>query len=224
MHCVKKIQDDLYWVGASDRRLALFENVYPIPEGVSYNAYVLLDEKTVLLDTVDQSVSRQFFENLEFVLNGRPLDYIIVDHMEPDHAATLQETVRRHPEARVVCNVKTVTMIHNFFTFDVDARAVVVKELDTLCTGRHTFTFLMAPMVHWPEVMVSYESTEKVLFSAAMTLRPKRSSPPTRSARSGRWAAICLPTRSISSPKSSPRRGGITRTSSANTARRCRRC
>ena len=166
MHCVKKIQDDLYWVGASDRRLALFENVYPIPEGVSYNAYVLLDEKTVLLDTVDQSVSRQFFENLEFVLNGRPLDYIIVDHMEPDHAATLQETVRRHPEARVVCNVKTVTMIHNFFTFDVDARAVVVKELDTLCTGRHTFTFLMAPMVHWPEVMVSYDAATKTLFSA----------------------------------------------------------
>ena len=166
MHCVKKIQDDLYWVGASDRRLALFENVYPIPEGVSYNAYVLLDEKTVLLDTVDLSVSRQFFENLEFVLNGRALDYIIVDHMEPDHAATLQETVRRYPEAKVVCNAKTVAMIRNYFTFDVDARAVVVKEMDTLCTGRHTFAFVMAPMVHWPEVMVSYDVTTKTLFSA----------------------------------------------------------
>ncbi len=166
MHCVKKIQDDLYWVGASDRRLALFENVYPIPEGVSYNAYVLLDEKTVLLDTVDLSVSRQFFENLEFVLNGRTLDYIIVDHMEPDHAATLQETVRRYPEAKVVCNAKTVAMIRNYFTFDMDARAVVVKEMDTLCTGRHTFAFVMAPMVHWPEVMVSYDVTTKTLFSA----------------------------------------------------------
>ena len=166
MHCVKLIQDDLYWVGASDRRLALFENVYPIPEGVSYNAYVLLDEKTVLLDTVDLSVSCQFFENLEFVLNGRPLDYIIVDHMEPDHAATLQEVVRRYPEAKVVCNAKTVTMIRNYFTFDVDARAVIVKEMDTLCTGRHTFAFVMAPMVHWPEVMVSYDATTKTLFSA----------------------------------------------------------
>ena len=166
MHCVKKIQDDLYWVGASDRRLALFENVYPIPEGVSYNAYVLLDEKTVLLDTVDLSVSRQFFENLEFVLNGRALDYIIVDHMEPDHAATLQEAVRRYPEAKVVCNAKTVAMIRNYFTFDVDARAVIVKEMDTLCTGRHTFAFVMAPMVHWPEVMVSYDVTTKTLFSA----------------------------------------------------------
>ena len=166
MHCVKKIQDDLYWVGASDRRLALFENVYPIPEGVSYNAYVLLDEKTVLLDTVDLSVSRQFFENLEFVLNGRALDYIIVDHMEPDHAATLQEVVRRYPEAKVVCNAKTVAMIRNYFTFDVDSRAVIVKEMDTLCTGRHTFAFVMAPMVHWPEVMVSYDVTTKTLFSA----------------------------------------------------------
>ena len=166
MHCVKKIQDDLYWVGASDRRLALFENVYPIPEGVSYNAYVLLDEKTVLLDTVDLSVSRQFFENLEFVLNGRALDYIIVDHMEPDHAATLEEVVRRYPEAKVVCNAKTVAMIRNYFTFDMDARAVVVKEMDTLCTGRHTFAFVMAPMVHWPEVMVSYDVTTKTLFSA----------------------------------------------------------
>ena len=166
MHCVKKIQDDLYWVGASDRRLALFENVYPIPEGVSYNAYVLLDEKTVLLDTVDLSVSRQFFENVEHVLDGRALDYIIVDHMEPDHAATLQETVRRWPEAKVVCNAKTLTMIRNYFTFDVDARAVIVKEMDTLCTGRHTFAFVMAPMVHWPEVMVSYDVTTKTLFSA----------------------------------------------------------
>ena len=166
MYCVKKIQDDLYWVGGSDRRLALFENVYPIPEGVSYNAYVLLDEKTVLLDTVDVSISGLFFENLEHVLAGRPLDYVVVNHMEPDHCATLQEVVRRYPGVKVVCNAKTVTMIKNFFTFDIDAHAVVVKEMDTLCTGKHTFAFVMAPMVHWPEAMVSYDATTKTLFSA----------------------------------------------------------
>mgnify|MGYP004603482545 CR=1 FL=1 len=166
MYCVKKMTDDLYWVGGNDRRLALFENVYPIPRGVSYNAYVLLDEKTVLLDTVDQSVSTIFFENLEHVLAGRPLDYLIVNHMEPDHAATLQEVVRRYPEVKIVCNKKTVQMIKNYFTFDIDSRAVLVGEMDTLCTGKHTFAFVMAPMVHWPEAMVSYDATTKTLFSA----------------------------------------------------------
>ncbi len=166
MHCVKKVQDDLYWIGGSDRRLALFENVFPIPRGVSYNAYVVLDEKTVLLDTVDHSVSTQFFENLEYVLNGRKLDYLIVNHMEPDHCATMQEVVRRYPEVTVIGNAKTMPMIRNFFTFDVDDRAMVVKEFDTLCTGKHTFTFVMAPMVHWPEAMVTYDTTTKTLYSA----------------------------------------------------------
>ena len=128
MHCTVKMTEDLYWVGASDRRLALFESVYPIPRGVSYNAYVLLDEKTVLLDTVDQSVAGQFFENLAHVLGGRPLDYIVVHHMEPDHAKTLEETVRRYPEAKIICNAKIRDMIRNYFTFDIDARAILMAE------------------------------------------------------------------------------------------------
>ena len=166
MHCTVKMTEDLYWVGASDRRLALFESVYPIPRGVSYNAYVLLDEKTVLLDTVDQSVAGQFFENLAHVLGGRPLDYIVVHHMEPDHAKTLEETVRRYPEAKIICNAKIRDMIRNYFTFDIDARAILMAEGDTYCFGKHTFAYVMAPMVHWPEVMVTYEKTEKILFSA----------------------------------------------------------
>ena len=166
MYCVKTIHPDLYWVGANDRRLALFENVYPISRGVSYNSYVLLDEKTVLLDTVDKSVSDQFFENVAHVLNGRRLDYLIVNHMEPDHCGTIEQLVLRYPEVKIVCNAKTVQMIKQFFTFDIDSRAVLVKEMDTLCTGRHTLAFVMAPMVHWPEAMVTYDTTDKVLFSA----------------------------------------------------------
>ena len=166
MHCTVKMTEDLYWVGASDRRLALFESVYPIPRGVSYNAYVLLDEKTVLLDTVDQSVAGQFFENLAHVLGGRPLDYIVVHHMEPDHAKTLEETVRRYPEAKIICNAKIRDMIRNYFTFDIDARAILMAEGDTYCFGKHTFAYVMAPMVHWPEVMVTYDEKDKILFSA----------------------------------------------------------
>lgn len=166
MYCVKKVKEDLFWVGGTDRRLALFENAYPIPRGVSYNAYVLLDEKTVLFDTVDWAVAGQFYENLAKVLDGRPLDYIVVDHMEPDHAAILGQIAEKHPEAKIVCNAKTVGIIKQFFDLDIDSRSVVVKEGDTLCTGKHNLTFVMAPMVHWPEVMVTYESSEKILFSA----------------------------------------------------------
>ncbi len=166
MYCVKKMTEDLYWVGGNDRRLALFENVYPIPRGVSYNAYVVLDEKTVLLDTVDHSVSPIFFENLAHVLNGRKLDYLIVNHMEPDHAATIEAVVLRYPEVTLVCNKKTAQMMKNFFSFDVDSRIHLVAEMDTLCTGKHTFAFVMAPMVHWPEVMVTYDVTTKTLFAA----------------------------------------------------------
>lgn len=166
MHCVTNIHEDLYWLGGSDRQLAKFENVFPIPRGVSYNAYLVLDEKTVLLDTVDKAVGERFFENLEFALAGRPLDYVVVNHMEPDHCATLGELLRRWPGAQVVANAKTVPMVSQFFDCDISNRAVVVKEGDTLCTGRHTFTFLMAPMVHWPEVMMAYEETEGLLFSA----------------------------------------------------------
>lgn len=166
MYCVKKITEDMYWIGASDRRLELFENVYPIPKGVSYNSYVILDEKTVLLDTVDHSVCSQFLENLEHVLNGRTLDYIIVNHMEPDHCASLAEVVIRYPEVKFVGNAKTFTMMKQFFDFDVDNRAVVIKEGDTISTGKHTLAFAMIPMVHWPEAMVTYDAYDKVLYSA----------------------------------------------------------
>lgn len=166
MYNVKKVNEDLYWIGASDRRLALFENIYPIPRGVSYNSYVILDEQTVLLDTVDKSVSGQFFENLEHVLGNRPLDYMIVNHMEPDHCAIVEEVVRRFPEVKVVGNAKTFNMMKQFFTFDVDAHAVVIKEGDTISTGKHTLAFAMIPMVHWPEAMVTYDAYDKVLFSA----------------------------------------------------------
>ena len=166
MYNVRKVTEDIVWVGASDRRLALFENIFPIPRGVSYNSYVLLDEKTVLLDTVDASVAGQFFENLEHVLNGRKLDYLIVNHMEPDHCAMIGDLVRRYPEVQVVGNTKTFGMIKQFFGTDFAERAVTVKEGDTLATGAHTLHFVMAPMVHWPEVMVTYDEKDKVLFAA----------------------------------------------------------
>lgn len=166
MYCTRSITDDLHWLGASDRRLALFENAYPIPRGVSYNAYLLLDEKTVLLDTVDLAVGELFFENLEHVLQGRKLDYVVVNHVEPDHCATLGALLRRHPETQVVGNAKTITMIGQFFCSAMAENALVVKEGDVLSTGCHELTFTMAPMVHWPEAMVTYDKTDKVLFSA----------------------------------------------------------
>ena len=166
MYNVRKVTEDIVWVGASDRRLALFENIFPIPRGVSYNSYVLLDEKTVLLDTVDASVAGQFFEILEHVLDGRKLDYLIVNHMEPDHCAMIGDLVRRYPEVQVVGNTKTFGMIKQFFGTDFAERAVTVKEGDTLATGAHTLHFVMAPMVHWPEVMVTYDEKDKVLFAA----------------------------------------------------------
>ncbi len=166
MHCTQKITEDLFYVGSSDRRLALFESVYPIPRGVSYNSYVLLDEKTVLLDTVDRAVSQVFFENIEHVLGGRKLDYVIVNHMEPDHAATLAELILRHPEVTIVTNAKALTMIKQFFTFSAEEMTHLVKEGDVLKTGKHELTFVMAPMVHWPEVMVTYDISTKTLYSA----------------------------------------------------------
>ena len=166
MYCTRSITNDLYWLGASDRRLALFENAYPIPRGISYNAYLLLDEKTVLLDTVDLSVGELFFENLDHLLQDRKLDYVVVNHVEPDHCATVGALLRRHPETQVVGNAKTLTMIGQFFSSSMAENALVVKEGDVLSTGRHELTFVMAPMVHWPETMATYDKTDKVLFSA----------------------------------------------------------
>lgn len=166
MHSTRKVKDDLIYVGGSDRRLSRFENLFPIPKGVSYNSYVLLDEKTVLFDTADESISRQYIENVVHALNGRPLDYMIVQHMEPDHCAMIDDMLRRYPEAKMVCSAKAVGMFTQFYGTDVAARALVVKEGDKLSTGEHTLHFVMAPMVHWPEVMVTYDEKDKILFSA----------------------------------------------------------
>ena len=166
MQHARKITEDVWYVGGNDRRLAKFENCFPIPNGVSYNSFLVLDEKTVLLDTCDKAVGGIFLENIEFLLKGRSLDYIVVNHMEPDHAATLADVLIRHPEATVVGNAKTHAMIRQFFELNLQGRIQTVKEGDTLCTGRHTFRFVMAPMVHWPEVMVTYDEADKILFSA----------------------------------------------------------
>ena len=166
MYCTRNVTKDLIWVGADDRRLACFEGVYGVPDGVSYNSYLLLDEKTVLFDTVDKAVYSVFLENVAHALNGRKLDYLVVQHMEPDHAATQELLLSRYPEAKIVCNAKIQTMMKQFLGVDLSERTVLVKEGDTLSTGRHTFTFVMAPMVHWPEVMMSYDLTDKVLFTA----------------------------------------------------------
>ena len=166
MHSTRKVTDDLIYVGGSDRRLSRFENLFPIPKGVSYNSYVLLDEKTVLFDTADESISRQYIENVVHALNGRPLDYMVVQHMEPDHCAMIDDMLRRYPEAKMVCSAKAVGMFAQFYGTDVAARSLVVKEGDKLSTGEHTLHFVMAPMVHWPEVMVTYDEKDKILFSA----------------------------------------------------------
>ena len=166
MHCTRKVTADLTWVGADDRRLACFEGVYGVPDGVSYNSYLLSDEKTVLFDTVDKAVSRTFFENLAHALGGRELDYLVISHMEPDHAATIEELTLRHPGLTIVCNEKIKTMLGQFFSLSDTLSYHIVAEGDKLSTGRHEFTFVMAPMVHWPEVMMTYDLTDKMLFSA----------------------------------------------------------
>ena len=166
MYCTKKITDDLIWVGANDRRLAMFEGVYSVPNGVSYNSYLLLDDTTVLFDTVDKAVGGVFFQNVEHALGGRNLDFVVIQHMEPDHSATLGELLLRYPDVKVVCNQKILDMITQLFNLDLSKKAFVVKEGTTLNTGHHTLRFFMAPMVHWPEVMVTYDETTGTLFSA----------------------------------------------------------
>lgn len=167
MYNTKKITKDLFWVGANDRRLSLFEGVYPVPIGVSYNSYLLMDEKTVLLDTADKSVSHQFMENVAHVLGDRDLDYLVINHMEPDHCAEIPCIMKKYPNVKVVCNAKIQTMITQFFDFEIpEEQLILVKEGDTLNTGKHNLTFVFAPMVHWPEVMVTYDTVDKILFSA----------------------------------------------------------
>ena len=166
MHCVRTVTENLYWVGANDHRLALFENIHPIPKGVSYNAYLLLDEKSVLFDTVDWSACRQLLENLEYLLNGTPLDYLVINHMEPDHGASIEEILLRYPKVRIISTEKAFMLMRQF-GFHVDGHECIqVKEGDTYSFGDHTVTFVGAPMVHWPEVIMTYDDADKVLFSA----------------------------------------------------------
>lgn len=166
MYSVRNVTEDLFWVGANDHRLALFENAYPIPRGVSYNSYLLTDEKTALFDTVDWSSCRQLLENMDHVLAGRPLDYLVINHLEPDHAASIEEILLRWPKVTVISNEKAFMLMRQF-GFHVDEHEIIqVAEGDTFSFGKHTVTFVFAPMVHWPEVMVTFDTTNGVLFSA----------------------------------------------------------
>lgn len=166
MQSIRKVTEDILWVGCNDRRITLFENLFPVPKGVSYNSYLILDEKVTLMDTVDASATEQFFENLEAGLAGRSIDYLVIHHMEPDHAANIKLLLEKYPEIQVVASAKALQMIGQFFDLDLAGRSMEVKEGDTLSTGSHTFHFVAAPMVHWPEVLVSYDEKEKILFSA----------------------------------------------------------
>ena len=193
------ITENILYIGADDKDLDLFESQYVIPNGVSYNSYVILDEKVAVMDTVDARRREEWLANLDKALDGRAVDYLVVSHMEPDHAANIQVLAEKYPEMKVVGNAKTFPMLGQFFSIDLSNRSVVVKEGDTLSLGSHELTFVMAPMVHWPEVMVSYEKSEKILFSADSAHWMQR--------RTGH-----------------ARRGGIILILLGNTARRCRHC
>lgn len=166
MYCVRNVTEDLYWIGANDHRLALFENIHPIPRGVSYNSYFLKDENSVVFDTIDWSACRQYIENIEHLLEGKPLDYLVINHMEPDHGASLEEVLLRWPDVKVISTNKAF-LIMTQFGFNVkEENRIEVSEGDTFCFGSHTVTFIAAPMVHWPEAMVTLDLTSGVLFAA----------------------------------------------------------
>ena len=165
MYCVRNITEDIYWVGGNDHRLALFENIHPLQKGVSYNSFLLLDEKTVLFDTVDWSICRQLLENIKYVLGDRTLDYLVINHMEPDHAACIEEIILRYPNVNVVCTEKAALFMHQF-GFEISEKLIKVKEADTMSFGKHKVVFIAAPMVHWPEAMVTFDMNDGVLFSA----------------------------------------------------------
>lgn len=166
MYCINKINEGMYWIGGNDRKITVFEGAVPVTDGMAYNSYFIDDEKTVVLDTVDQAVEKVFFENIDHLLNGRDLDYVIVDHVEPDHGASLEGLILRHPETKIIGTAKIKNMVAQYVTFDTDAYFEVVKEGDEISSGKHVFTFVNAPMVHWPEVMVTFDKTTGTLFSA----------------------------------------------------------
>ncbi len=165
MYTVRKVTEDLYYVGGDDRRLALFENIFPIPQGVSYNSYLLLDEKTVLVDAVDWAITREYIVNVSRVLDGRDLDYMIINHMEPDHCSSIELMLQRYPNLKIISSEKGILFMRQF-GYHVDDRYIEVKEGDSISFGKHTYTFVEAPMVHWPEVLMTYDTTDKILFSA----------------------------------------------------------
>ena len=174
MYCIRKVNDDYTWVGADCRRLALFEGVFGVPDGVSFNSYLLMDDKTVLFDTVDSAVRTTFRETVAHVLNGKAPDYLVVHHMEPDHAAEMADLARQYPDMAILCSAAAMNMIAQFFDAELAGRVTVVKEGDTLCTGRHTLRFIAAPMVHWPEVLMTYDETDKLLLTADDIADPVR--------------------------------------------------
>ncbi len=166
MYCVQEIAPKIYWIGGSDRRLELFENMFPLPNGVAYNSYLIMDEKTALIDTVDRSISQLYIENITHVLGGRELDYLVINHMEPDHCANIEEIARRYPKVKLIGNKKTFQLLEQFYEMDMTSNYMEVKEGEELSLGTRTLRFYAAPMVHWPEVMVTYEVSEGILFSA----------------------------------------------------------
>ncbi len=163
---MNNVTEQVYYVGVNDKTLDLFEGQYILPNGVSYNSYVIMDEKIAIMDMVDRRAAKEWFENLSEVLGDKQPDYLIISHLEPDHSANLSEVIELYPDIQIVSNEKLFGMLPQFFDVDIADRKVVVKEGDSLSLGKHELHFVMAPMVHWPEVMVTYESTDKILFSA----------------------------------------------------------
>ena len=161
-----EISKSVIYIGADDRDIDLFESQYDVPNGIAYNSYLILDDKIAVMDTIEKRKTDEWFINLENALGGRTPDYLIVSHMEPDHASNIQKAAQKYPDMKIVGNKKTFAMMPQFFDMDLTGRAVEVNEGDELSLGTHTLKFFMAPMVHWPEVMVTYEKSEKILFSA----------------------------------------------------------
>ena len=166
MHCVEEIKNGVYWMGCNDFRTDLFERIFPIPEGVTYNSYFIDDEKTCVVDAMDKSCRDEFLEDVEYLLKGRKLDYFILQHMEPDHASSAVALLEKHPEAKIIGQAQTFKLFEQFFRTPMPDRYVTVKEGDQLNLGKHVLQFVKAPMVHWPEVIMSYDITDKILFSA----------------------------------------------------------
>ena len=160
------ITNDIKYIGVNDHKVDLFEGQYKVPNGISYNSYAIIDEKIAIMDTVDASFTHEWLDNIQNTLGSRTPDYLIVQHMEPDHSANIDKFLRAYPNVTVVSSAKAFAMMENFFGTDYADRRIVVGEGDTLDLGKHKLTFVTAPMVHWPEVIVTYDSTDKVLFSA----------------------------------------------------------